>query len=217
MIPVKAVPNKYLSIFISNNLSIVDNASLILLLGEIAKLDENGKISSDNISKYKSKIDTDNMMDDFNSFLNVLEQEMINSNKIIYTNSLVIENDEMILAKIESIVSGIITGKEEVKKTNFSLIYNLFVLEDKINYGGLKFEIRDLSYASRALAATYARTAAYFARNYITDEEYAKIDDRTNDQNNKAYIKTRLEIPCGGDMYYDRYRRFFWLLNESRG
>lgn len=181
-------------LFPTMNKDIIDNASLILLLGEIAKPDENGKISSDNISKYKSKIDTDNMMNDFNSFLNVLEQEMINSNKIIYTNSLAIENDKMILAKIESIVSGIITGKEEVKKENFALIYNLFVLEDKINYGGLEFEIRDLSYASRALAATYARTAAYFARNYITDEEYAKIDDRTNDQNNKAYIKTRLEI-----------------------
>lgn len=32
-----------------------------------------------------------------------------------------------------------------------------------------------------------------------------------------TYLKTRLEIPCGRDMYYDRYRKFFWLLNESRG
>ena len=31
-----------------------------------------------------------------------------------------------------------------------------------------------------------------------------------------TYLKTRLGIPCGRDMYYDRYRRFFWLLNESR-
>lgn len=30
------------------------------------------------------------------------------------------------------------------------------------------------------------------------------------------YLKSRLEIPCGRDMYYDRYRRFFWLLNRSR-
>ena len=27
------------------------------------------------------------------------------------------------------------------------------------------------------------------------------------------YLKARLEIPCGRDMYYDRYRRFFWLLS----
>lgn len=27
------------------------------------------------------------------------------------------------------------------------------------------------------------------------------------------YLKSRLEIPCGKDLYYDRYRRFFWLLD----
>lgn len=31
-----------------------------------------------------------------------------------------------------------------------------------------------------------------------------------------TYLKTKLEIPCGRDMYYDRYRRFFWLLSKSR-
>lgn len=31
-----------------------------------------------------------------------------------------------------------------------------------------------------------------------------------------TYLKTRLEIPCGKDMYYDRYRKFFWLLSEAR-
>lgn len=31
-----------------------------------------------------------------------------------------------------------------------------------------------------------------------------------------TYLKTRLAIPCGKDMYYDRYRRFFWLLSEAR-
>lgn len=32
-----------------------------------------------------------------------------------------------------------------------------------------------------------------------------------------TYLKTKLDIPCGRDMYYDRYRKFFWLLSESRG
>jgi hypothetical protein len=32
-----------------------------------------------------------------------------------------------------------------------------------------------------------------------------------------TYLKTKLEIPCGRDMYYDRYRKFFWLLNKFRG
>lgn len=29
-------------------------------------------------------------------------------------------------------------------------------------------------------------------------------------------LKTRLGIPCGRDMYYDRYRKFFWLLSQER-
>lgn len=32
-----------------------------------------------------------------------------------------------------------------------------------------------------------------------------------------TYLKTKLDIPCGKDMYYDRYRRFFWLLSKVRG
>lgn len=32
-----------------------------------------------------------------------------------------------------------------------------------------------------------------------------------------TYLKNKLDIPCGKDMYYDRYRRFFWLLSEARG
>lgn len=30
-------------------------------------------------------------------------------------------------------------------------------------------------------------------------------------------LKARLEIPCGKDTYYDRYRQFFWLLSKERG
>lgn len=31
-----------------------------------------------------------------------------------------------------------------------------------------------------------------------------------------THLKARLEIPCSRDMYYDRYRRFFWLLSKER-
>ena len=31
-----------------------------------------------------------------------------------------------------------------------------------------------------------------------------------------TYLKTVLGIPCGKDMYYDRYRKFFWLLSRER-
>jgi len=30
------------------------------------------------------------------------------------------------------------------------------------------------------------------------------------------YLKARLEIPCCRDIYYELYRRFFWLLNKAR-
>ena len=31
-----------------------------------------------------------------------------------------------------------------------------------------------------------------------------------------TYMKETLNIPCGKDMYYDRYRRFFWWLDRKR-
>lgn len=31
-----------------------------------------------------------------------------------------------------------------------------------------------------------------------------------------TYLKTKLDIPCSKDMYYDRYRKFFWLLSKER-
>ena len=31
-----------------------------------------------------------------------------------------------------------------------------------------------------------------------------------------TYMKTKMDIPCGKDMYYDRYRRFFWILDQIR-
>lgn len=182
------------SLFPTISKDIVNNSSLILLLDEIAKEDENSKINADVISKYKSKINSNDMMNDFNSFLDVLEQNMINSNNILETNELVIEKDRVIISILEEITNNIMNGTKEDIKFNFNFMYSLFVLEDEIDYGGVNFKIRDLSYSSRALAGSYARVSAYYARNYITDEEYSKIDDRTNDQNNKAYIKTKLEI-----------------------
>lgn len=31
-----------------------------------------------------------------------------------------------------------------------------------------------------------------------------------------TYLRNILGIPCSRDTYYDRYRRFFWLLNKAR-
>lgn len=30
-------------------------------------------------------------------------------------------------------------------------------------------------------------------------------------------LKTKYDIPCGKDMFYERYRKFFWILDKKRG
>lgn len=30
-----------------------------------------------------------------------------------------------------------------------------------------------------------------------------------------SYLQTVMDIPCGKDMYYDRYRKFFWILDTK--
>lgn len=32
-----------------------------------------------------------------------------------------------------------------------------------------------------------------------------------------TYLKTILHIPCSKDFYYERYRKFFWVLSKLRG
>lgn len=46
---------------------------------------------------------------------------------------------------------------------------------------------------------------------------YEYILEGVTEERSYAYLKTKLGIPCGRDMYYDRYRRFFWLLDKARG
>lgn len=47
-------------------------------------------------------------------------------------------------------------------------------------------------------------------------ELYTYILQAVTQELSYTYLKSRLNIPCGRDMYYDRYRRFFWLLSEAR-
>lgn len=42
---------------------------------------------------------------------------------------------------------------------------------------------------------------------------YSYILKGVTEEKPYTYLKTTLGMPCGKDMYYDRYRRFFWLLN----
>lgn len=45
---------------------------------------------------------------------------------------------------------------------------------------------------------------------------YDYIIKGVTDGRSYTYLKTVLGIPCGKDMYYDKYRKFFWLLNKIR-
>jgi hypothetical protein len=74
--------------------------------------------------------------------------------------------------------------------------------------------------AKRAMAKTY-----YLERIKLIEKIAMEADSALCDYILKAvteelsftYLKSKLKIPCGKDMYYDRYRRFFWLLNQARG
>lgn len=73
--------------------------------------------------------------------------------------------------------------------------------------------------------AKRALMKAHYAERINLIEKAAKEADRylydyiikaVTEELSYTYLKTKLDIPCGKDMYYDRYRRFFWLLNKLR-
>lgn len=180
---------------------IVDNASIMLLLDVIAKEDENGKISADVISEFKAKLDVDDMISEFTSFLDMIGFNAKETGKVEKVSTVLpeeLKNDKVILSNIETILENVIKYSKEGNKdgvvTEFNKIYTLFVEEKEIEMNGTTFEIRDLTFPSRAVATTYAETAGYYATNYVSKDKLAKLDKRTNDQNNKAYIKSKLEI-----------------------
>ena len=70
-----------------------------------------------------------------------------------------------------------------------------------------------------------ALTRAYYSKRMRMLEQVAKDADKylwfyilkgVTEGLSYTYLRTKLDIPCGKDMYYDRYRRFFWLLSEIR-
>lgn len=48
------------------------------------------------------------------------------------------------------------------------------------------------------------------------DELYMYILKGVTEELSYTYLKSKLKIPCSRDTYYDRYRRFFWILSETR-
>ena len=179
----------------------LNDTALILSLSLIAKENENGKIRSDIMDYFKNKVDVDSMMDNFNSFEDVIETNMITENKFVSVSKSLpkeLKEDSEILGYIENIVNNVMNaslkGDKKVVNAEFNKIYTLFVDEDKLNINGTEFEVRDLNYAERSIAEAYARCAAYYGRNYVKENKLKAVDKRTNQQNNKAYIKETLSI-----------------------
>lgn len=70
-----------------------------------------------------------------------------------------------------------------------------------------------------------ATMKAYYSEKINMIERVAKETDKylfeyiikaVTEGRSYTYLKTKLDMPCGRDMYYDRYRKFFWLLSKVR-
>lgn len=75
------------------------------------------------------------------------------------------------------------------------------------------------------MTAQYAIRKAYYSSRIKLIEKIAMEADKdlwfyilkaVTEGHSYTYLKSRLDIPCSRDTYYDRYRKFFWLLSESR-
>lgn len=72
-----------------------------------------------------------------------------------------------------------------------------------------KYAIRRAQYAEKIqMIETLAKEADEFLYPYILKAVTEGLS--------YTYLKAKLDIPCGRDMYYDRYRKFFWLLSDAR-
>jgi len=73
--------------------------------------------------------------------------------------------------------------------------------------------------ARQAMRKTY-----YMERIKLIERVAGEADEQLHDYILKAvteglsytYLRTKMNIPCSRDMYYDRYRKFFWLLDNAR-
>lgn len=88
-----------------------------------------------------------------------------------------------------------------------------------------RYEMQNSNNTPSDITAKYGMMKAHYDRRIKMIEKVAmETDDFLYPYILKAvteglsypYLKTRLDIPCGRDMYYDRYRKFFWILSEMR-
>lgn len=75
------------------------------------------------------------------------------------------------------------------------------------------------------LTAKYATKCAYYSEQIRLIERaameadlflYKYILKAVTEGLSYTYLKAKLDMPCGKDMYYNRYRKFFWILSELK-
>ena len=75
------------------------------------------------------------------------------------------------------------------------------------------------------ITAKCAIEKAYYSKKIKLIEKIAKETDpdlwqyillAVTEGYSYTYSQTKLNMPCSRDMYYDRYRKFFWLLSKAR-
>ena len=103
--------------------------------------------------------------------------------------------------------------KKEYARCNESIIFASKIEREPVSnmHSDLtaKYAIKKLQYGTRIkLIERIAMEADDFLYPYILKAVTEGLS--------YPYLKTKLNIPCGRDMYYDRYRKFFWLLSEAR-
>ena len=97
-----------------------------------------------------------------------------------------LENANMPLSMIENVPTSNLPGAPTAKRVMMKMVY-----DERI----------------KLIEKTAMETDPYL---------YSYIIKGITEEKSYTYLKSKLEIPCSRDIYYDRYRRFFWLLNESR-
>lgn len=118
----------------------------------------------------------------------------------------------------ESVLKGTLSGIE-------SLNGSICVTREYDTYSG------DYKVVPKASGSQILNTANKVLKEdiLVTEVPYWETSNESNgttayiakevDANGISYdcLKARLDIPCCKDVYYDLYRRFFWLLNKERG
>lgn len=112
---------------------------------------------------------------------------------------------------------------------HFCLQYPLWVkiyrMLDEESYSSPRIDRNFKSTSPEDLTAKYAITKAhYWERIKMVKDSAEESDEFLSSYILRAvteglsfnYLQTKLGMPCSKDTYYDRYRKFFWILSKKR-